>query len=121
MDVDQRHLRVLRLDLRAHPRRSRHARQRRRRALRVPGRPRPERPEFVEWLSREIPYYHLRHVVRPGITGWAQIRYQYGASLAESKEKLEYDLYYIKRASLSFDLMIALESVKIVLLGRGAR
>jgi len=83
--------------------------------------PRPERPEFVDWLSREIPYYHLRHVVRPGITGWAQIRYQYGASLAESKEKLEYDLYYIKRASLSFDLMIVLESVKIVLLARGAR
>ena len=83
--------------------------------------PRPERPEFVEWLSREIPYYHLRHVIRPGITGWAQIRYQYGASLDESKEKLRYDLYYIKHLSLSFDLMIILESAKIILLGRGAR
>jgi len=83
--------------------------------------PRPERPEFVEWLSREIPYYPLRHVIRPGITGWAQIRYQYGASLEESKEKLKFDLYYIKHMSLSFDLMIVLESVKIVLLRRGAR
>ena len=83
--------------------------------------PRPERPEFVEWLSREIPYYHLRHVIRPGITGWAQIRYQYGASLEESKEKLKYDLYYIKHLSLSFDLVIMLESAKIMLLGRGAR
>jgi sugar transferase (PEP-CTERM system associated) len=83
--------------------------------------PRPERPEFVAWLSREIPYYHLRHVIRPGITGWAQVRYRYGASLEEAKEKLKYDLYYIKRMSLSFDLMIILESAKIVLLARGAR
>jgi sugar transferase (PEP-CTERM system associated) len=83
--------------------------------------PRPERPEFVAWLSREIPYYHLRHIIRPGITGWAQIRYQYGASPEESKEKLKYDLYYLKHLSLSLDLMIVLESVKIVLLGRGAR
>jgi lipopolysaccharide/colanic/teichoic acid biosynthesis glycosyltransferase len=83
--------------------------------------PRPERPEFVEWLSREIPYYHLRHIVRPGITGWAQVRYQYGASLEESKEKLRYDLYYIKNISLSLDLLIVLHTVKIVLLGRGSR
>ncbi len=83
--------------------------------------PRPERPEFVDRLSREIPYYHLRHVIRPGITGWAQVRYQYGASLEESKEKLKYDLYYIKHLSVSLDLMIVLESAKIVLLGRGAR
>lgn len=83
--------------------------------------PRPERPEFVEWLSREIPYYHLRHIIRPGITGWAQVCYQYGASLAESKEKLKYDLYYVKNLSLSLDLIIAVRSVKIVLLGRGAR
>jgi sugar transferase (PEP-CTERM system associated) len=83
--------------------------------------PRPERPEFVEWLSREIPYYHLRHVIRPGVTGWAQIRYRYGASLEESKEKLKYDLYYIKQMSLSFDIMIILESAKIVMLQRGAR
>jgi lipopolysaccharide/colanic/teichoic acid biosynthesis glycosyltransferase len=83
--------------------------------------PRPERPEFVEWLSREIPYYHLRHIIRPGITGWAQVRYQYGASLEESKEKLRYDLYYIKNISLSLDLLILLQTTKIVLLGRGSR
>jgi sugar transferase (PEP-CTERM system associated) len=83
--------------------------------------PRPERPEFVEWLSREIPYYHLRHIIRPGITGWAQVRYQYGASLEESKEKLRYDLYYIKNISLSLDLLVILRSAKIVLLARGAR
>jgi exopolysaccharide biosynthesis polyprenyl glycosylphosphotransferase len=83
--------------------------------------PRPERPEFVEWLSREIPYYHLRHIIRPGLTGWAQVRYQYGASLEESKEKLRYDLYYIKNISLSLDLLIVLHTVKIVLLGRGSR
>jgi len=83
--------------------------------------PRPERPEFVEWLTREIPYYQLRHIIRPGITGWAQITYQYGASVAESKEKLKYDLYYIKNLSLSFDLMIMLQTLKIIILGRGAR
>jgi sugar transferase (PEP-CTERM system associated) len=83
--------------------------------------PRPERPEFVERLSQAIPYYQLRHVIRPGITGWAQIRYQYGASVEESKEKLKYDLYYIKRMSLSMDVMIVLESLKTVLLRRGAR
>jgi exopolysaccharide biosynthesis polyprenyl glycosylphosphotransferase len=83
--------------------------------------PRPERPEFVEWLSREIPYYHLRHIIRPGLTGWAQVRYQYGASLEESKEKLRYDLYYIKNISLSLDLLIVLHTIKIVLLGRGSR
>lgn len=83
--------------------------------------PRPERPEFVEWLSREIPYYHLRHIIRPGVTGWAQVRYQYGASLEEAKEKLKYDLYYIKNVSLSLDLLIFAESLKIVLLGRGSR
>ena len=83
--------------------------------------PRPERPEFVEWLSREIPYYHLRHIVRPGITGWAQVNYQYGASVEESKEKLKYDVYYIKNISLMLDLMIVFETVKTVLLKRGSR
>ena len=83
--------------------------------------PRPERPEFVEWLSREIPYYSLRHLVRPGITGWAQISYQYGASLEESKEKLQYDLYYIKNISMAFDLYIIFQTIKIVLFGRGAK
>jgi exopolysaccharide biosynthesis polyprenyl glycosylphosphotransferase len=83
--------------------------------------PRPERPEFVEWLNREIPYYNLRHIIRPGITGWAQVRFQYGASLEDSKEKLRYDLYYIKHLSVSFDVMIVMETLKIILLGRGAR
>ena len=83
--------------------------------------PRPERPEFVEWLSREISYYHLRHVIRPGITGWAQVRYQYGASVEESREKLKYDLYYIKHMSVRLDLLILLYSLKVIMLGRGAR
>jgi sugar transferase (PEP-CTERM system associated) len=83
--------------------------------------PRPERPEFVEWLSREIPYYHLRHILRPGITGWAQVSFQYGASVEDSKEKLCYDLYYIKNISLALDLYILFRTVKIVLFGRGAR
>ena len=83
--------------------------------------PRPERPEFVEQLSKEIAYYDVRHVVRPGLTGWAQVRYQYGATIAESREKLQYDLYYVKHMSLSLDLLIMFETVKTILLGRGAR
>ena len=82
--------------------------------------PRPERPEFVAWLSREIPYYGVRHVVRPGITGWAQIRYKYGNTLEDAREKLQYDLFYIKNASIGLDLLIVFQTVKIVLLGRGA-
>ncbi len=83
--------------------------------------PRPERPEFVEKLAVHIPYYHLRHIIRPGITGWAQINYHYGASIEESKEKLRYDLYYIKNISLSLDLYIVLQTIKTVVLGRGSR
>jgi sugar transferase (PEP-CTERM system associated) len=83
--------------------------------------PRPERPEFVEWLSREIPYYGVRHVVRPGITGWAQVRYKYGNTLEDAREKLQYDLFYIKNASLGLDLLIMFQTIKIVLLGRGAQ
>jgi sugar transferase (PEP-CTERM system associated) len=83
--------------------------------------PRPERPEFVEWLSKEIPYYGVRHVVRPGITGWAQVQYKYGNTREDAREKLQYDLFYIKNASLSLDLLIWFETVKIVLLGRGAK
>jgi sugar transferase (PEP-CTERM system associated) len=83
--------------------------------------PRPERPEFVQWLSQEIPYYDLRHLIRPGITGWAQVRYQYGASLEETKHKLEYDLYYIKHQSIGLDLMIMFESIKTIILRRGAQ
>jgi len=83
--------------------------------------PRPERPVFVEQLSREIPYYAQRHLVKPGLTGWAQIRYAYGASVADTVEKLQYDLYYIKNQSPVLDAMILFETVRIVLLGRGAR
>jgi exopolysaccharide biosynthesis polyprenyl glycosylphosphotransferase len=83
--------------------------------------PRPERPEFVEWLSNEIPFYGVRHVVRPGITGWAQVRYKYGNTLEDAKEKLQYDLFYIKNASIGLDLLIMFHTIKIVLLGRGAQ
>jgi len=83
--------------------------------------PRPERPEFVAALNKEIPYYHLRHSVRPGITGWAQILYKYGSSIEDAKEKLRYDLYYIKNSSVGLDLLIVLNTLKIVLVGRGAR
>jgi sugar transferase (PEP-CTERM system associated) len=83
--------------------------------------PRPERPEFVEWLSKEIPYYPVRHAVPPGITGWAQVRYKYGNTLEDAKEKLQYDLYYIKNLSLGLDVMIMFQTIKIVLLGRGAQ
>lgn len=83
--------------------------------------PRPERPEFVERLSLEIPHYQLRHTVRPGVTGWAQIRYEYGSTVAQSREKLQYDLFYIKNMSPGLDFLILLHSIKIVLLGRGAK
>ena len=83
--------------------------------------PRPERPEFVKWLSKEIPYYDLRHMIRPGLTGWAQVRYKYGASLEETKRKLEYDLYYLKHLSVGLDLLIMFETVKTIVLRRGAQ
>ena len=83
--------------------------------------PRPERPEFVPWLVEQIPYFELRHMIRPGLTGWAQVRYGYGATLEESREKLEYDLYYIKHMSLSLDLLIMFETVKTILRRRGAQ
>jgi exopolysaccharide biosynthesis polyprenyl glycosylphosphotransferase len=82
--------------------------------------PRPERPEFVQWLVDAIPYYNLRHIIRPGLTGWAQVKYQYGASLEETQQKLSYDLYYIKHISLMLDLMIIFGTIKTVLLRRGA-
>jgi sugar transferase (PEP-CTERM system associated) len=81
--------------------------------------PRPERPEFVQWLANAVPYYNMRHIIRPGITGWAQVRYQYGASIQQTKEKLQYDLYYIKHMSLMFDLLIMVETLKTVLQARG--
>jgi sugar transferase (PEP-CTERM system associated) len=83
--------------------------------------PRPERPEFVEMLSSQIPYYEFRHMIRPGITGWAQVRYKYGASIEETKRKLEYDLYYIKHLSLGLDLLIMFETIKTIILRRGAQ
>ena len=83
--------------------------------------PRPERPEFVEWLSKEIPYYGVRHIVRPGITGWAQVQYKYGNTLDDAREKLQYDLFYIKNASFGLDVLIMFHTIKIVLLGRGAQ
>jgi exopolysaccharide biosynthesis polyprenyl glycosylphosphotransferase len=83
--------------------------------------PRPERPPFVAELRSKIPYYDLRHVVRPGITGWAQISYPYAASIEEAREKLQYDLYYVRHLSLSLDLLILARTAKVVLLGRGAR
>ena len=83
--------------------------------------PRPERPEFVESLSKEIPYYGVRHMVRPGLTGWAQIRYKYGSTVQDAREKLQYDLFYIKNASIGLDLLIMFQTIKIVLLRRGAQ
>ena len=83
--------------------------------------PRPERPSFVEQLSEEIPYYALRHSVKPGITGWAQLRYAYGASVKDAEEKLKYDLYYVKNHSLMFDLLVLLQTVEVILFGKGAR
>jgi len=83
--------------------------------------PRPERPYFVEQLRKELPYYYQRHTLKPGITGWAQIKYPYGASKEDALEKLKYDFYYIKHISLIFDLTIIMETIKTVLLGRGAR
>ena len=83
--------------------------------------PRPERPEFVEWLSRTIPYYRVRHMVRPGITGWAQVQYKYGNTIEDAREKLQYDLFYIKNASVGLDFLILFQTIKIVLLGRGAQ
>lgn len=82
--------------------------------------PRPERPEFVEQLSEQIPYYRLRHAVRPGITGWAQVNYKYGNSVEDSKEKLKYDLFYIKNMSLGLDFWILFQTAKTVLFGEGA-
>jgi len=82
--------------------------------------PRPERPEFVRELTKQIPFYGQRHVVRPGLTGWAQIRYTYGASTEDAMEKLQYDLYYIKNLSAALDVFILLSTIKTVVLQRGA-
>jgi exopolysaccharide biosynthesis polyprenyl glycosylphosphotransferase len=83
--------------------------------------PRPERPEFVKELSEKIPFYNQRHAIKPGITGWAQIKHQYGASISDALEKLQYDLFYVKNLSALLDLYIILQTVRIVILGKGAR
>ncbi|MDN3517165.1 TIGR03013 family PEP-CTERM/XrtA system glycosyltransferase [Aquisalimonas lutea] len=83
--------------------------------------PRPERPEFVRELAEEIPYYDVRHSIKPGITGWAQVRYAYGASVEDARQKLQYDLYYVKNHTLFLDIMILLDTVQVVLFGKGAR
>jgi sugar transferase (PEP-CTERM system associated) len=83
--------------------------------------PRPERPYFVDQLTREIPYYAVRHSVKPGVTGWAQVRYHYGATVEDSQAKLQYDLYYVKNHTLFLDLLILFETVAVVLTGKGAR
>jgi sugar transferase (PEP-CTERM system associated) len=83
--------------------------------------PRPERPEFVEQLEREIPFYAERHRVKPGVTGWAQLSYPYGATIEDARNKLEFDLYYVKNASVFLDLIILLETVEVVLWGKGAQ
>ena len=83
--------------------------------------PRPERPEFIEQLKKIIPYYSERHLIKPGVTGWAQVNYPYGASVEDAIEKLRYDLYYLKNFSIQLDFMILLETVKVVLKQRGGR
>jgi len=83
--------------------------------------PRPERPHFVAQLAEEIPFYEQRHLIAPGLTGWAQIKYPYGASIEDARQKLQYDLFYIKNQSLLMDAVILFETVKIILFGRGAQ
>ncbi|HEX8772186.1 MAG TPA: TIGR03013 family XrtA/PEP-CTERM system glycosyltransferase [Pyrinomonadaceae bacterium] len=83
--------------------------------------PRPERPHFVKQLAQEIPYYEQRHLIAPGLTGWAQIKYPYGSSIEDARQKLQYDLYYIKNQTLGLDAAILFETVKTILFGRGAR
>jgi len=81
--------------------------------------PRPERPEFVQELEKNIPLYSYRHAVKPGITGWAQVMYRYGASEEDTRKKLEYDLYYIRNYSLMLDVFIVLRTIRVVLFGLG--
>ncbi len=83
--------------------------------------PRPERPFFVEQLTQKIPFYAVRHSVKPGVTGWAQVRYAYGATVEDSQEKLQFDLFYVKNHTLLLDLQVLFETVGVVLTGKGAR
>jgi len=82
--------------------------------------PRPERPSFVAQLREQIPFYDVRHTVKPGLTGWAQVRYAYGASVDDARKKHQYDLYYVKNNSLFLDLLVLLETVSVVLFREGA-
>ncbi|NMG56179.1 sugar transferase, partial [Aromatoleum aromaticum] len=82
--------------------------------------PRPERPFFVDQLAQEIPFYAVRHCVKPGVTGWAQVRYQYGASVDDAVQKLQYDLYYVKNHTIVLDTLVLFETVRVVLTGEGA-
>jgi sugar transferase (PEP-CTERM system associated) len=83
--------------------------------------PRPERPFFVDKLTQEIPYYAIRHSVKPGVTGWAQVRYQYGSSVEDAAEKLQYDLYYVKNHSLLLDIVVMFETIGVVVMRKGAQ
>jgi exopolysaccharide biosynthesis polyprenyl glycosylphosphotransferase len=83
--------------------------------------PRPERPYFVDQLSRQIRFYAARHSVKPGVTGWAQVRYQYGSTVDDAVQKLQYDLYYVKNHTLFLDIVVLFETVGVVLSGEGAR
>ena len=83
--------------------------------------PRPERPQFVAGLSEKIRYYNLRHCVRPGLAGWAQLRYPYGASEEDAAEKLTYDLFYVNNLILLFDILMLIQTFEVVLFGRGVR
>ena len=83
--------------------------------------PRPERPVFVDELRKEIPYYDIRHTVRPGVTGWAQTQFRYGSSAEDTHTKLQYDLYYVKNMTFALDSRILTETIRVVLLGEGAR
>jgi exopolysaccharide biosynthesis polyprenyl glycosylphosphotransferase len=82
--------------------------------------PRPERPEFVGQLTEQIPFYGLRHTVKPGLTGWAQVRYTYGSTVEDAMEKLQYDLFYVKNLSLAFDVLIILDTLRTVLAKGGS-
>ena len=83
--------------------------------------PRPERPEFVRELAEAVPFYEKRHCVKPGITGWAQMNYPYGASMEDTHNKLEFDLYYVKHQSLFLDFLVLLQTAEVILFGKGAR
>ena len=83
--------------------------------------PRPERPTFVDQLKKEVPYYDIRHSVKPGLTGWAQVRFNYGASIEDSARKLQFDLYYVKNHSLFLDILVLFETIRVVIFREGSR